>query len=75
MAKNSRIDYLTSKGLKVKIFLDLILNNFKFHLGGTASCLDILICLIYENFINYNKLNRNLLLLSKGHALGVSIRF
>ena len=71
MAKNSIIDYLTSKGLKVKkIFLDLILNNFKFHLGGTASCLDILICLIYENFINYNKLNRNLLLLSKGHALG-----
>ena len=71
MVKNSRINYLTKKGLKVKhIFLDLILNNFKFHLGGTASCLDIMVCLVYENFINYNSKNRNILMLSKGHALG-----
>ena len=56
MAKNSRVNFLEDKGLKVKqIFLDLILNGFKFHLGGTASCLDLMVCLVYENFINYNK--------------------
>ena len=71
MAKNSRVNFLEDKGLKVKqIFLDLILNGFKFHLGGTASCLDLMVCLVYENFINYNKKNRNILMLSKGHALG-----
>ena len=71
MVKNSRINFLTKKGLKVKkIFLDLILNEFKFHLGGTASCLDLMVCLIYENFINYNIKNRDILILSKGHALG-----
>lgn len=71
MAKNSKVSYLTNKGLKVKqIFLDLILNKFKFHLGGTASCLDLMVCLIYENFINYKSKNRDILILSKGHALG-----
>ena len=48
----------------------LILNGFKFHLGGTASCLDLMVCLVYENFINYNKKNRNILMLSKGNAIG-----
>ncbi len=51
-------------------FLDLIEKGFKYHLGGTASCIDLMIVLFYGGFINLSKNNRSIFLLSKGHALG-----
>lgn len=51
-------------------FLDLVEKGFKYHLGGTASCLDLMTVLFYGKYINLLKKNRSVFLLSKGHALG-----
>lgn len=51
-------------------FLDLIQNKFKYHLGGTASCIDLMVVLFFGGFVNLSKKNRPIFLLSKGHALG-----
>ncbi len=50
--------------------LKLIDSGYKYHLGGTASCIDLLTVLFYGNFINLNSSNRMKFVLSKGHALG-----
>jgi transketolase len=51
-------------------FLKLIDSGYKYHLGGTASCIDLLTVLFYGNFINLSNMNRMKFVLSKGHALG-----
>lgn len=51
-------------------FLNLIESGYKYHLGGTASCIDLLTVLFYGNFIDLKKKNRVKFILSKGHALG-----
>lgn len=51
-------------------FLKLINSGYKYHLGGTASCIDLLIVLFYGGFINLKNKNRAKYILSKGHALG-----
>lgn len=51
-------------------FINLIENGLKFHIGGTASCIDMLVVLFYGGFINLKKKNRSKFILSKGHALG-----
>jgi len=51
-------------------FLNLIETGFKYHLGGTASCIDILTVLFYGKFIKLQNKNRSQYILSKGHALG-----
>ena len=51
-------------------FLDLIEKGFKYHLGGTATCIDLMTVLFYGGFINLSKNDRSIFLLSKGHALG-----
>ena len=70
MEKNLRIKFL-EKGKKLrKDFIKILLDGFKFHIGGTLSCLDICIVLFYGNFINLkNKKRKNFFILSKGHAL------
>jgi transketolase len=52
-------------------FLKLILDKNKYHLGGSASCLDLLTVLFFGKYINLKKKNRSPFILSKGHALGV----
>lgn len=52
-------------------FLKLILEGNKYHIGGSLSCLDMLTCLLYGGEIQLEKKNRNLFILSKGHALGI----
>ena len=51
-------------------FLKLLDSGYKYHLGGTASCIDLLTVLFYGNFINLNDRTRSKFILSKGHALG-----
>ena len=71
MVKNLKSIFLEKKGKKIKeIFLTLIANDFKFHLGGTTSCLDLMVCLFYGHYVELSKKNRDILILSKGHALG-----
>ncbi len=70
MVKNfNKINYLNEKSKKIRLdFLKLIDNGFKFHLGGSLSCADILINIFYsKNFIK----KKDFFLLSKGHALGI----
>ena len=50
-------------------FLQLINQGYKYHMGGTASCIDLLITLFYGNYISLKKKNRSPYILSKGHAL------
>ena len=57
-----------SKDLRIK-FIKLLHEGYKFHVGGTLSCFDIMITLFYSNFVNLKKKKRNLFILSKGHAL------
>jgi len=52
-------------------FLKLILEGNKYHIGGSLSCLDMMACLLYGGEIQLEKKNRNLFILSKGHALGI----
>lgn len=61
------------KNLSNKIrfqFLKLLSNGFKYHIGGTASCIDLLVVLFFGNFINLEKKSRSNFILSKGHSLG-----
>ena len=51
-------------------FLKLLSDGFKYHIGGTASCIDLLVVLFFGNFINLKKKSRSNFILSKGHALG-----
>lgn len=70
MVKNfNKTNILKKKSSKIRLdFLKLILNDFKFHIGGSLSCLDILVNLFYsKKFLK----KKNFFLLSKGHALGV----
>jgi len=58
--------------LRLKI-LNLAVKKSKGHLGGTFSCLDLMVYLFYSNFLNISKKNhnnkkRNKFILSKGHA-------
>ena len=50
-------------------FLQLLKQGYKYHLGGTASCIDLLVALFYGNYISLKKKNRSPFILSKGHAL------
>lgn len=54
-----------------KIFLNLIFNGSKYHLGGSLSCIDIIVTLVYGNFLTFNKFGIKNFILSKGHALGI----
>ncbi|MDC1078663.1 1-deoxy-D-xylulose-5-phosphate synthase N-terminal domain-containing protein [Candidatus Pelagibacter sp.] len=51
-------------------FLELIEKGLKYHIGGTASCIDILVVIFYSKIISLKKINRDNFILSKGHALG-----
>ena len=51
-------------------FLDLLSKGFKYHLGGTSSCIDLMVVLFYGNFIKLENKKRAKFILSKGHALG-----
>lgn len=70
MAKNSNhIKKLNNKSKKIRLdFLKLIYGGFKFHIGGSLSCLDLLVSILYTKKIFGKK---DFFLLSKGHALGV----
>ena len=69
MEKNLKIKFF-QKGKKLrKDFIKILLEGFKFHIGGTLSCIDVIIVLFYGNFINLNSKKRNYFILSKGHAL------
>ena len=67
MVKNFRI---ISKDIKYK-FLQLINEGNSYHLGGSASCLDLLTVLFFGGYINLKNKNRSPFILSKGHALGI----
>ena len=54
-----------------RIFLNLIIDGSKYHLGGSLSSLDIIVTLIYGKFIKINKNHLKNFILSKGHALGI----
>lgn len=58
-----------SKTIRLE-FLKLIESGYKYHLGGTASCIDLLTVLFYGNFIKLENKSRPKFILSKGHALG-----
>jgi transketolase len=67
------INTILNKSKKIrKIFLNLIIEGNKYHLGGSLSCLDFICTAIYGKFIKIDKDKglRNFIL-SKGHALGV----
>ena len=51
-----------------KNFIKLLINGYKYHIGATLSCIDIMTVLAYEKKIDiFNK--KNIFILSKGHAL------
>lgn len=70
MAKNSsHLEKLNNKSKKIRLdFLKLIYKDFKYHIGGSLSCLDLLVSILYTKKIFGKK---DFFLLSKGHALGV----
>ena len=74
MVKNSKkILKLKKKIKEIRYnFLKLISKGVKYHIGGSLSVMDIIVCLIYSNKIDLTKTSniRNLIL-SKGHALGI----
>jgi transketolase len=70
MEKNFNIKKIKLKSESLrKEFIKLLIKGFKYHIGGTLSCLDLLIVLFYSNFIKIESKNRDFFLLSKGHAL------
>lgn len=73
MVRNfSKFNFLKKKIQKIRFdFLKLIYEGDKYHIGGSLSCLDILVCIFYLKIVNLKKKSRNLLILSKGHALGI----
>lgn len=67
------IKIIKKKTDKVRnIFLKLILDEHKYHLGGSLSCLDFISTAVYGRFLNIKKKTglKNFIL-SKGHALGI----
>ena len=65
MEKNLKTKFL-EKGKKLrKDFIKILLEGFKFHIGGTLSCLDICVVLFYGNFINLSDKKGNIFILSK----------
>jgi len=67
------INTILNKSKKIKkIFLNLILDGNKYHLGGSLSCLDFICTVIYGRFVKIDK-DKGLknFILSKGHALGI----
>ena len=59
---------LISKNLRIE-FIKLLLQGYKYHIGGTLSCLDLLVVIFYSKYIDINKKDKDLFILSKGHAL------
>ena len=63
---------LNKKAQKIRqIFIRLILNKSKYHIGGSLSCVEILCTLIYGKLINVTNDRFDNFILSKGHALGI----
>ncbi len=61
---------ILKKIIKLRLeFIKLLIEGFKFHIGGTLSCLDLMTVLFYNKFVNLNNKNRDFFILSKGHAL------
>ena len=61
-----------SRGIKLKV-LEIAVSKGKGHLGGTFSCLDLLVALYYDNNLRIDPQNalwedRDRFILSKGHA-------
>ena len=61
-----------SKRIRLSV-LETTVKKSKGHIGGTYSCIDILVALYYGNILrinnkNYKNKNRNRFILSKGHA-------
>lgn len=72
MEKNFNIKQIKLKSEELrKKFIKLLINGFKYHIGGTLSCLDLLVVLFYSNFFKIASKNRDFFLLSKGHALAI----
>ena len=68
----TEISKIKEKSSKIKkIFLTLITNGNKYHLGGSLSSLDLIVTLIYGNFLKLNNIGIKNFILSKGHALGI----
>ena len=62
MEKNLKKIELVKKSKQLRLeFIKLLQNGFKFHIGGTLSCIDITIALFYSNFINLKNKKRNTL--------------
>ena len=56
MEKNFNIKKLKFLSIHLRQeFIKLLIDGFKYHIGGTLSCLDLLIVLFYSNFIKINK--------------------
>lgn len=51
-----------------KRIIDIVYNAKAGHPGGSLSCIDILTA-IYENYVNFNEVQRSKVILSKGHAV------
>tara|TARA_B100000780_G_scaffold278135_1_gene250674 strand:- start:80 stop:850 length:771 start_codon:yes stop_codon:yes gene_type:complete len=66
------VDNIEKKTKEIKkIFLKLVVDGSKYHLGGSLSCLDLIVTMIYGNFLKINNNNLKNFILSKGHALGI----
>ena len=66
------IDNIKEKKIIIKkIFLKLVFDGSKYHLGGSLSCLDLIVTMIYGKFVKINKKSLKNFILSKGHALGI----
>lgn len=63
-------EFLKKKVSKIRLdFFKLIKEGLKYHIGGSLSCIDLLVCLFYKKNFIYKK--KFIFLLSKGHALGI----
>lgn len=74
MINNIDIDYLKNKAKYVrKNTFEMVINAGKGHLGGSLSCVEILVSLYYGKIIRFDPKNhrwegRDIFILSKGHA-------
>ena len=56
MVKNLKEKELVKKSKFLRLeFIKLLYKGFKFHIGGTLSCLDLMTVLFYNKFVNYFK--------------------
>ena len=71
---NSKLLKLEKISKKIRSdILEMIIRKGKGHIGGTFSCVDILVTLYFSSFLKINRTNfinknRNRFILSKGHA-------